>query len=283
MVKFTIVERDDPWVKWDKLVWKEYKDRIDYKYVQTLDEADIILWCTDVEMDFCDEDLKKVIPIISGGKANNLDLSRFKFCLTDNPETSRKNYNLETYIITKPIEDVSDIRIGSYGDNIVCICDAGHSESNIDMLIRSIMKIHVQGNEFREIAIFSHTDLPMEPFNNIKFMGFQPPALLDKYIEKNNSVIVHTSNIDRQPCTVIKYLGLVPTIAFRNSINIEYPFDAFFSDEEELMELLEDINSGLFGFNFDAKSLNDFNYEDNSLCFNRLEYYLDKFISDREY
>jgi hypothetical protein len=254
MIKFAIVERDDPWVVWDKIMWKHYKDGKEFRCVQSLDEADVIIWNTQVdklftEDQFTDDQLAKVLPYVTDPE-NFYYMEYHSKVLIDNPaiDYTISKYTSETIRFTKPVHTNINVFPGDWSGNILTICDAGHEKSNMHMLIRAALRLQTEEEDIiGDIDIFSHTDIKMEPFNNINFWGFQSPKKIDSVINDKSPIIVYTSDIERQPTTLLSYIEFVPCIAIRNSITMEYPFMAYFSNEEELYELLKELHYYVYG------------------------------------
>jgi hypothetical protein len=163
-------------------------------------------------------------------------------------------------------KDVEKIKMMKYkkSEDFVLICNASSYEENVAQVVKSFLHVSNEESEddnfygVRNLRIFSATDLPFEPFNNVMFEGLQSNYVLRKAI-KNAKLVISTYTgefgISTQIINAI-ILG-TPVLMKDSKINRGFfyslPNECFFSLEEELLDRIReyaemDINSPRFNY-----------------------------------
>lgn len=117
-------------------------------------------------------------------------------------------------------EILDEVQIEDRKPRIVSIFDAKHPLSHAADLVKAYLGAFTILDEDHDIApelmIFSHSELPFEPFNEIHFQGYKPNKLMFNMV-REASLAIYPSEIDSPPMTAIETAQLgVPTFQFRN-------------------------------------------------------------------
>jgi hypothetical protein len=146
---------------------------------------------------------------------------------------------------------LDEVPLNKREDRIVCVYDAGHplghSADMVKAFLGASMWLRDDHDITPEIHVFSHTELPFEPFNDIIFHGLQQPKNVIKEIRKAK-LALWPAETEKYPNTLIEAAQLgVPVMQYRpenTPLDMHYPFYnldfAHYTDTEDLTTKLID-------------------------------------------
>ncbi len=277
-MKIYLEAKPEPWITWDKDLWKESQSLInnygDFEITSMQANADIIMaeyypgcdipirlvhatkphiiYVESLEGDEIDDFIIKMRgEVMVGGKDVVIATDSVELCdtLKDRTIIPVVRWNRPTRVPNKMIWDEQSFN-RSGGFTIVSAGD--RLEDNMSEIMKTYFAIclHGEGDDnegemlklMHDVDIFSAQDIPFEVFNNVYFHGLQPNPKMFKKI-KNSRLFISPYNGPGVPINAIDAITLGVPVIVRDTISNRAVFNwndkCFFSDERELAQKIK--------------------------------------------
>lgn len=160
---------------------------------------------------------------------------------------------------------ITEVPLSKREDRIVSVFDAGHPLGHAADLVKAFLGAFMWLRDDHDIEpelhIFSHTELPFEPFNDIIFHGFQQPKKVMKEVAKAK-LAIWSPETEKYPNMLVEAAQLgVPTMQYRptgSTLEIQYPFyDLGFAHYTDVDDLTNKIIEHFVESKKNVEFLND--------------------------
>jgi len=257
MIKLYIQEQEHPWISWDKTFYKViskspiFQSKIEL--VNSKKNANLVI--ANIKALPTPKDITTqtmlYVPEYSNNYASYLaKIESTNGCiLVDNVVTYAKyaDESIPVYLWRKPTRvSIDDMREDKNvtREGFMTVLDVAHVKSNVRDLSMAMMSKHETISD--DMKIFSASELPFEPFNNIRYEGLQTNKTLLNTM-KSSKAFVYPAEIEGFPTGLVEAALLgTPIIAKKTGITVEMfgnNSDFLYETQDELEELLEKRNN----------------------------------------
>lgn len=261
-MKVYIDAKQDPWVTWDKELWKEAQKHKtpDFEITTNPNDADVILieWSENVAFRL-DNETNYLIFIGNEEEAKEAYVAtnpvgkNVRF-LTDSidvlKEFERFGVPITRWNLPSRVSKIDPIDPAKKTGGFVITSNGQRAEDNLTEILRTYFAICLQDSKTKEgeldllhdVEIFSAQELPFETFNNVTFHGLQPNPKMFKMI-RNARLFISPYNGAGVPMNAVDAWMLgTPAIVRDTKVNrsvFNWTDKCFYKDEKELAQKIK--------------------------------------------